>query len=150
MRYSPEQLNKKRGRRKTSKPNTLAPATLAIFCKFDDTLMIPALKQQSPRSTKKIRIYFCPRCSNEVNPNVEPSTHGMTVQTADNAINYPGKKKTIATIPLRSYQQHKKKDMDKFINDPIPGITDNPWVKITKRTIVKKGNISTLKIKVYQ
>jgi hypothetical protein len=111
--------------------------------------MIPALKQQSPRSTKKVRIYFCPRCSQEVNPNVEPSTHGMTVQTADNAIHYPGKRKTIAYTAQRSYQQNKKSDMDKFINDPIPGITDNPWVKITKRTIVKKGNTGILRLKIY-
>jgi hypothetical protein len=74
----------------------------------------------------------------------------MTVQTADNAIEYAGKKKTIARIPLRAYQQNKKNDMQKFIDDPIPGVTDNPFVKITKRTIVKKGNSSTLRLKVYQ
>lgn len=147
MRYSPEQLNRKRGRKKQTHTRTTGSPELAIFCKFDDVLMTPAYERIA-RTTKKTLIYFCQRCGNKINPLVDQAAHGMTVQTADNAIQYPGKKKTIAYTPNRSYSPKKEDEMDKFINDPLPGITDNMYATVTKRVIERKG-AKRFKLKVY-
>ena len=150
MRYSPKQLENKRGRKKrrVSKPRGLAPMNLAIFCSADDFLMTPGLEKQE-RSSKVTVIYVCPNCGNKVNPLVENSQHAMTVQTADNAIAYPGKRKTVVGIKKRTYSQDKKDPLDKFINEPIPGITDSMYTKITARTIQRPRTRSSGRIKVY-
>lgn len=111
----------------------------AIFCKNDGFLMLASLEQDDPRIEKRTLYYICPNCNIKINPHVEPTIHGSIVQTRDNAIQYEHKKKIITTIGLRSKKPHKS-ELDKFINDPIAGITDAPYTTITKRKIVMKGN----------
>lgn len=140
MRYSPKQLERKRGRKKVGNSGSNISADLALICGFDDFIMVPALtpKDKTGRISKRTLVYVCPHCGNVINPAVEPATHAMTVQTADNAIEYRGKRHTIANIPLRSYQQKKEDDLQKFINDKDPA-TDSMYVNVTKRTIVRAG-----------
>jgi hypothetical protein len=110
----------------------------AIFCKNDGFMMLPSLEQDDPRVEKRTLYYICPNCNIKINPKVETTIHGAIVQTRDNAIHYDHKKKIIASVGLRSKQRHKS-ELDKFINDPIAGITDAPYTTITKRKIVMKG-----------
>jgi hypothetical protein len=121
---------------------------LAIFCAIDDVLMTPGIDSQE-RSSKKTVVYVCPRCGNKVNPLVENSQHAMTVQTADNAIAYPGRRKTVVGIKKRTYSQDKKDPLDKFINEPIPGFTDSMYTKVTARTVQRPRTKGNARIKVY-
>lgn len=110
----------------------------ALFCKRDGFLMLASLEQDDVRVSKKTLYYICPRCGDKINPKVEPVIHGAIVQTRDNAIHYQHKRNTISAIPLRSMQK-KPHELDKFINDPIAGITDAPYTTITRRKIVMNG-----------
>lgn len=150
MRFTPDQLNKKRGRRKVNKPKDQKNASpaLALFCKNDDFLMKPAYVKEE-RTNRQYLIYICPRCNNIINPSFQKAQHGMIVQTADNAIRYQGKRATIATNKMRSFQDKKEDPLQKFLDDKIPGIHENPYMKITKRTIQLKGK-KDMRIKVYE
>jgi len=110
----------------------------AIFCKNDGFLMLSSLEQDDPRIEKRTLYYICPNCNIKINPKTEPTIHGAIIQTRDNAIQYEHKRKIIKSIGLRSKKEHKS-ELDKFINDPIAGITDAPYTTITKRKIVMKG-----------
>jgi hypothetical protein len=105
--------------------------------------MTPYIETQE-RSSKKTIVYICPRCNNKVNPQVENTVHGMTVQTADNSISYPGKRRTIITTKKRSYREIKKDPLEKFINEVIPG-TNEGFTKVTQRTIERPGGKIVIK-----